>query len=662
MRFYILLLNVFISQLLYSQYVLQLEDIDYKLENGTLSIKKYLNEKERNVKIPEVFVVEGVAYQVTKIESFAFSYLDVYNVVLPLGLIEIDSYAFTGSRLSQIEIPLSIQKIGLEAFSRNRFYDLRIPERTFPHPYNIFNGYIEISLLLGNLFLEDLAFYGNRISQLTLPSRGVKYGAGVFNKNQVDTVNNRYSNGMFYLTDSIGHVDSTVVVSYGGKSGSVHIIPSEVKEIASKAFSKCGLWSVNIPESVTQIASDAFNENHISEMNGHHSKGLIFKRHNSSVFDSTTLVGYGGNSHDLDFIPPQVTSISEEAFANCELSYVKVPDNVRYIGDEAFCQNEIERLDISGNVETFGRGVFSRNEIKEINGKPSNGLIFGNRNGTIDSSTIVSYGGDASLIDFIPTTVKHIGRHAFDGCWRIDSVVLPQSIEVIDTAAFAYLLLKTIAIPDGVEYIGENAFCVNSISELRIPSSVKEIGESAFNGNMMRSLVLENGLQSIGAYAFDINNLEELSVPESVTNIGDFAFSHNSIRELTISDSLKHMGKAAFNGNKIETFNGEKSSGIIYGLDEKGRIDYTLISSYGGGADVIDFIPSHVKVIGNSAFAANKIKRVELPSSVKVIEKKAFAYNEIKEIVIPKTVEVLADSVFYSNPEIRIVRKQLLMN
>ena len=85
---------------------------------------------------------------------------------------------------------------------------------------------------------------------------------------------------------------------------------------------------------------------------------------------------------------------------------------------------------------------------------------------------------------------------------------------------------------------------------------------------------------------YAIRSYYELSVPESVTNIGDFAFSHNSIRELTISDSLKHMGKAAFNGNKIETFNGEKSSGIIYGLDEKGRIDYTLISSYGGGADV----------------------------------------------------------------------------
>src|SRR5574344_117605 len=79
--------------------------------------------------------------------------------------------------------------------------------------------------------------------------------------------------------------------------------------------------------------------------------------------------------------------------------------------------------------------------------------------------------------------VTDIGNNAFNGCYRLTTISIPNSVKSIGESAFAYCSgLTTISIPSSVTSIGDKAFlyCVG-LTSLTIPGSVKSIGPEAFS-------------------------------------------------------------------------------------------------------------------------------------------------------------------------------------
>ena len=55
-------------------------------------------------------------------------------------------------------------------------------------------------------------------------------------------------------------------MSYGGEAKEIDFIPSEIKEIASFAFSDCGLTSITLNEGLIEIGFEAFSKNKLTEV------------------------------------------------------------------------------------------------------------------------------------------------------------------------------------------------------------------------------------------------------------------------------------------------------------------------------------------------------------------------------------------------------------
>jgi hypothetical protein len=202
-----------------------------------------------------------------------------------------------------------------------------------------------------------------------------------------------------------------------------------------------------------------------------------------------------------------------------------------------------------------------------------------------------------------------------------------------------------------VKTIGRDAFWKNTsrLTGVSIPNTVTEIKYGAFLGSYIKELIIPESLTTIGERAFSYNGISELTIPENVINIGHRAFAGNIIEELNFSSSLKSVGTAAFTDNKITTINGVKSNGIIFDKKADGSDDISVINSYGGTSNYIDFIPNTVVRIGSRAFEACGINYLVIPKSVKTIEQSAFRANNLKEIIIPSNIKKIYAYSFANN-------------
>ena len=154
----------------------------------------------------------------------------------------------------------------------------------------------------------------------------------------------------------------------------------------------------------------------------------------------------------------------------------------------------------------------------------------------------------------IPNSVTSIGYNAFSGC---SSLSIENNLRYADT----YLVeavdktLSTYSIKEGTKWIGDLAFnsCF-SLTSIIIPNSVTSIGEVAFGGCSLASITIPNSVTNIEPFAFGAcSSLTSVTIGNSVTSIGEWAF-HNceKLGTLVLGDKVKEIGEEAFKGcNKL---------------------------------------------------------------------------------------------------------------
>lgn len=422
----------------------------YSVCNNEAEIRRYLSTDE-NLVIPEY--IDG--YRVTSIGEGAFS----------------NCHLFTS-----ITIPDSITSIENDAFLHcTKLKEIKVGQKN--------SNYSSVDGVLYTKNREGLVAYppAKQDKSFIIPE-GVKEIS---------------SKAFSHCCDLIDIVISNSVTSIGDFAfywcrnlKNVKIL-SAVQYIGDNAFGDCiELEKIEIPENVKYIGEMTFLGCHnlkkieVDERNQYYTSidGNLYTK------DQTKLLIYAAGKTEPSFeIPIGVTSIGSDAFSNCrKLRQISISEGVISIDDDAFSScTGLENIKIAASVKTIGERPFSYcTELKKIEVDEKNQYytaIDGNLY-TKDQTKLLAYAvGKTEPIFAVPYGVSSIGSNAFEGCFHLMEIILPNSIVLIDKEAFSSCSMKSIYIPDGVISIGEEAFrhC-DSLTSITIPKSVRSIGDAAF--------------------------------------------------------------------------------------------------------------------------------------------------------------------------------------
>lgn len=254
-----------------------------------------------------------------------------------------------------------------------------------------------------------------------------------------------------------------------------------------------------------------------------------------------------------------VTHIGFDAFTWCSaLKTIRIPDTITSIAQFAFnhCQS-LETITLPDNA-TFSPDAFNYcPSLKEINISENNahyknidGIIYDKDMTRLHRSVPLS--GIKKLV--VPSTVKVISRHAFNGS-DIEEVVLPDGLTTIEYETFGYSALKKVVIPESVTEIEDSAFYTcKSLVDITLPKNLNKLGKGAFT--YCESLTTINLPANITALPdslfFGCISLQTIENLDKVTYISSYAlFDCRPLIITSLSDKLTYIGNSAFGKNSI---------------------------------------------------------------------------------------------------------------
>ena len=286
--------------------------------------------------------------------------------------------------------------------------------------------------------------------------------------------------------------------------------------------------------------------------------------------------------------------------------------------------------------------------------------------------------------------VVAIDESAFEECYRLTKVTLPDSIKRIEKYAFVNCFrMKQINLPKKLVSIAEMAFdgC-DSLQNVTFPQSLKKIGAGAFGGcKKFTKISIGQNLGSIGENAFvNCNGVKEITVsgknkkydsrnkcnaiiyskknellfgcnntviPKGIKKIHDDAFSEcDKLKNITIPASVENIGKQVFTDcSGIEKITVAKENKVYTSLNGS-----NAIVKKGTGELILGckntVIKSGIKSIGDYAFyGCTKLKKMILPNGITKIGVNAFVGCENLNIVIPSSVKCIGFVKEFYDPE-----------
>ncbi len=306
-----------------------------------------------------------------------------------------------------------------------------------------------------------------------------------------------------------------------------------------------------------------------------------------------------------------------------------------------------------------------------------------------NSYSVTGIGTETATKIAIPSTyegkpVTIISAYAFENCFKLTHIVIPNSVTEINSSAFSGCTeLASINIPDGVTYIESRAFqdC-HKLTSIPIPDSVTSIGRQAFkNCYSLVNITIGKSVSYIGGNVFagckelssivvDENNdtyksegncvldstgtslilgCKNSIIPDSVTTIEEEAFYECSgLTNINIPDNVTEIIDYAFyNCYKLTSITFGKSVSNIHPRNFSGSNELSII--------VVDENNSNYKSEGNCVLDSTGTtlilgcKNSIIPDSVTTIGEEAFIdCFELTNITISNNVTTIDDHAFYN--------------
>ncbi len=338
-------------------------------------------------------------------------------------------------------------------------------------------------------------------------------------------------------------------------------IPSTVYYIGTSAFNSCSnLEPVNLSEGLKQIGPNAF-------CNCTSLKSVTFP---STLREISNSAFYNCSSLEGELIIPEVLNIASYAFYNCSsLESVYLSDGTIYIHDYAFANcTSITKVRMPQSTSIIFKYAFSGcSSLEEI---------------TLTSQT----------------SLKRIDEGAFNGCWSLKSIILPERLTSIGDSAFnGCSRLSDISIPDNVTVIGEDAF-VNCklLTSISIPANVETIKRRTFLQSGLTEVEFAENckLTKIEERAFSTTPLQHIELPNSVTTMETRVFENcKSLQSVSLSSEMREI-----------------ASDMFISCDNLASV----------------FIPNGITKIGSRAFGfCKKLNSITIPPSVTALDLNCFS-------------------------------------
>ncbi len=506
-----------------------------------------------------------IGSNVKTIGSGAFQYCtSLETVTISEGVETIGSHAFTKcSSLKSVSLPSTVKALNEYAFSACD----ALESISLEHIRNV----------------EDFAFIGcTALESVTFSSELESIGSWTFS--QCTSLENIAFDGVTKLSEIGDYVFAGCAMLRSIE------IPQNVRRIGVLAFYDCSrLSDITIPGSVETIDFGALN----------YTRWFQDRTDDYLIVGDGVLIKCTVHPSLIDLAGKGIKMISSTAFYNAAandeaaaygykyaeiLETIVIPEGVREIGKSAF----------AGCLSL--KNVTLNKDIVRIDSNAFNLLV---------SSKVSPI--NIELKDC--TKLEYIGSYAFQGCYGIEELNLPDSVTFVGEYAFEstkahtnfmekaakateekdrywiegdMLLLAYVAdgqtaihIPDGVKIIAGGAFCgwdsvyipedittlppaglskyniTNKVTELHLPEGLEVIDSMAFfRLACVESIDLPSTLRSIGENAFYFcTKLSEVTGGENLQKIGDYAFSYcESLTKFTVPESVTSLGANVFSG------------------------------------------------------------------------------------------------------------------
>ena len=610
----------------------------------------------------------------------------------------------------------------LTVFGSGAMYDY---DNYYNVPWNNWSGSVKtVDIHSGVTYISYQAFYGfGSLTSVTLPDSLTSIGDYAFH--DCDALK------------SIGIPDSVTSIGafafYGCNALSSVAFPAKLVSIGENAFAYCHkLSSPAFPDKLASIGNSAFYD----------CDGLI----TITLPDSVTSVGdyafYNCDALASLTLSANLASVGDGAFQYCyAIRNLTLPAKVSEIGKDAFkgC-NRLTALTIPATVNTIGEGAFREcGELLLTVTQDSGGHVYAVSDGVPfklagDTSGAVRVGGycgenvawllnwNSGLLEItgsgdmisnpwnpyndkiktatVGNGVTSVCDYAFNYCYSLTSVTLPDTLTSIGYQSFYSSGLTSVKVPDKVTTIGSDAFsCCGSLATVTLPAKLTKVEAHVFyDCNALTSVTIPDGVLSVDTQAFySCDALESVTIPASVVSIDDYAFrecpnlalivTENSeafdyaVREnitysFAGSDTFYHRGScgAGLEDNVIWILDSNSGlmtisgSGVMRDFGSDGyqpwhdfRNEIKSVSVAPGVKSVGSYafydcgalssvtIPDSVTSVGPYAFqSCGKLESVTLPSNLASIGEWAFAYcAALASVEIPASVDTVGYAAFY---------------
>ena len=431
----------------------------------------------------------------------------------------------------------------------------------------------------------------------------------------------------------------------------VNFLNQNIKKIPVDCFDTCGLLSITIPSSVTEIEDGAFHSTfYLERVNLN--EGLESIGNNS--FESSNSI------KELKF-PSTLKSIGEKSFYdNSSLVKLELNDGLETIGESAFrgCRS-LKSVTIPASVTSIGEKAFGYSyDSKTIDGftiygyrgtaaeayANENGIIFIPLDSTdlndidvvLNSGDVVEAGQYSEPDEYAPD-YKAVGTVTFNATGskpitvnrlgfsgnssssnNVKNIIFNGNGEIIlDSLAFSCSCVTTLYLPSNVHFADNAEYVFDGAKNLKKAIVACKLCPNMFSESKeLREVEISQGnnLEELPDGAFYLcSSLEKINFPSTLKRIGASCFYYSNLSDIKLNEGLETIDEYAF-----------------YFATDCNSIEF----------------PSTLKSIGKSAFLGCPFNSIKLNDGLSSIGEKAFYGNNFKSVTVPISVTSIGEKAF----------------